>query len=106
MEKKIIKEQGLVRPVPSKRLYGCPPEEYAVNVRDLVLETVKTNGIALAHASEEIQNDREVVSDAVKQDWEAWYYASEKLRADPKIRKIIEEHHGVRVEIEKREDEV
>ena len=96
----------MVRPVPSSQLYGCPPEEYMIYDRALILATVKTNGIALAHASEEIQNDREVVSEAVKQDWEAWNYASEKLRADPEIRKIIEEHHGVRVEIEKREDEV
>lgn len=53
--------------------------------REVVLGIVKINGLALAFASEEFQNDKEIVYEAVKSDGRALEYASNKLKADKEI---------------------
>ena len=53
--------------------------------REIVLETVKQNGMALEYASANLKGDRDVVIEAVKQDGWALKFASADLKADREI---------------------
>ena len=53
--------------------------------REVVLATVRQNGVLLEYASEELRGDREVVLAAVQQNGVALGYASEELRTDHEI---------------------
>lgn len=53
-----------------------------LRTRDVMLEAVKRNGLALRLASEELRQDRQIVLEAVKRDGRAWQYASAELRED------------------------
>ena len=55
------------------------------NNKNVVLEVVKQNGLALQFASEKLQDDKNVVLEAVKQNGWALAYASENLRDDKDI---------------------
>ena len=55
------------------------------NNKNVVLEVVKQNGLALQFASEKLQDDKNVVLEAVKQDGRALRFASEKLCNDKDI---------------------
>lgn len=50
-----------------------------------VLQTVKLDGWALAHASEQLQDDKEIVLEAVKNKGYAINHASERLQKDEEI---------------------
>ena len=53
--------------------------------KDIVLEVVKSDGIALSVASPELKNDKEVVVAAVRQNGKAAKYASVALRDDDDV---------------------
>lgn len=55
------------------------------NDRDVVLMTVKLDGLNLKHASKELQDDYEIVLAAVRNDGRALEFASLRLRSDKKI---------------------
>ena len=55
------------------------------NNKNVVLEAVKQNGLALQFASEKLQDDKNVVLEAVKQNGWALQFASEELRNDKDI---------------------
>ncbi len=55
------------------------------NNKNVVLEAVKQNGLALQFASEKLQDDKNVVLEAVKQYGRALRFASENLRDDKDI---------------------
>ena len=55
------------------------------NNKAFVLAVVEESGLALQHASPELQADREVVTEAVQQDGLALKYASQELRADREV---------------------
>ena len=50
--------------------------------RDLVLNSVTQNGIALQHVSKTLRGDREIVTAAVTSNGDALQYASAELRAE------------------------
>ena len=56
-----------------------------INDREIVMEAVNNNGMALQYATEKLQRDREIVMVAVKQDGEALQYASERLKGIKEI---------------------
>ena len=49
------------------------------------MAAVKAKGVALAHASKELQNDKEIVLEAVKQDADAFKFASKELKWDKEV---------------------
>eukprot|EP01043_Picozoa_sp_COSAG02_P012198 COSAG02_NODE_468_length_21758_cov_41.206796_8_plen_583_part_00 len=55
------------------------------NDKQMLLEAVKRDGLALRHASEPLRNDPHIVREAVKQDGLALRHASEPLRNDAQI---------------------
>lgn len=55
------------------------------NDRDVVLMTVKLNGLNLKYASRDLQDDYDVVLAAVKNDGKALEFASSRLKSDKKI---------------------
>ena len=55
------------------------------NNKNVVLEVVKQNGLALQFASEKLQDDKNVVLEAIKQDGGALRFAPEELRDDKKV---------------------
>lgn len=55
------------------------------NDRDVVLMTVKANGLNLKYASKEMQDDYEVVLTAVKNHGKSLEFASSRLRNDKKV---------------------
>jgi dimeric dUTPase (all-alpha-NTP-PPase superfamily) len=55
------------------------------NNRELVLDSVRKNGISLKYASKELRNDKEIVMVAVKQDRRSFKYASEELQNDKEV---------------------
>lgn len=61
-----------------------------------VMEKVAQNGLALQHASTELQANREVVIAAAVQNWDALQYASTELQADLKLSRQLKSalHRG------------
>lgn len=55
------------------------------NDRDIVLMTVKFNGLNLKYASRDLQDDYEIVLASVKNEGKALEFASSRLRSDKKI---------------------
>ena len=53
--------------------------------KEVVLEAVKSDGRAFEYASENLKADKEVVLEAVKFDGRAFEYASDTLRNDPQV---------------------
>ena len=63
--------------------------------KNVVLEAVKRNGLALQYASQELKGDRSVVLEAVKQNGLALQYVSPKLLQDDKeVNRAIEKEIG------------
>jgi hypothetical protein len=55
------------------------------NNREIVLEAIKQNGLALEYASESFRNDKDVVLEAIKKCYHALCYASDDLKDDKEI---------------------
>ena len=55
------------------------------NDKDVVLEAVKKDGLALQYASENLQNDKKIVLAAVKRDGLAVQYASNVLKDNKEV---------------------
>ncbi len=66
------------------------------NDKELVLEAVTQNGLALLHASNNLKNDEEVVIAAVTQNGIALQYASDNIRGNVKvaIAAVSQSHHA------------
>ncbi len=55
------------------------------NNKEVVLEAVKQEGMALEYASDELQNNKEIVIEAVKKDSLVLFFASERLQDDKDV---------------------
>ena len=53
--------------------------------KEVVLEVVREDGLALQYASKDLRGDKEVVLEAVRQNGRALQYASEDLRGDKEV---------------------
>ena len=64
--------------------------------KEVVLEAVKRNGLALEYASEQLKDDKEVVLEAIEHSIEgiAFKYASERLKDDKEVvLKAVKKHY-------------
>ena len=59
------------------------------NDPEIVLEAVKKYGLTLKYASENLQNDYDIVLEAVKQNEIALQYASKNLQNNPELLSLI-----------------
>ena len=60
------------------------------NDKEVILEAVKQEGMALKYASEELKNDKEFISEVIKQNGSALNYISKELRNDKEFMLKIE----------------
>ena len=74
--------------------YCCVEDNSDRNNKNLVIEAVKQNGLALEYASNALKNDKEIVTIAVKQNGLALEYASNALKNDKEIVTIAVKQNG------------
>ena len=67
------------------------------NYREIMMEAVKQNGLALKDASAALKCDTEIVMAAVKQKWIALIYASAELQGDREIVLVTVKKQGVAI---------
>jgi hypothetical protein len=66
---------------------ACYASDKLIKNKEIVLESVKTSGLAIQYADKSLQKDINICCEAIKQDACAYDYISDDIKNDPTILK-------------------
>jgi hypothetical protein len=85
VELKIINIHFIIRYNTSNKKLPRHTDENIFNDKNIIMNVVKNNGLALQYASERLQDDEEIVMIAIQNNMWALNFASERLKDDKEI---------------------